>query len=369
MIKEFLDDDPDKLTAWKWIKGISMAAVAAIGIFSSIYTVPADSVGVVQRFGKCIRQENPGIHLRLPFGLEEVTKVPVQQVQKIECGFRTVKSGVNSEYIGIKEIEQGKVSNSDLGDLIAESGERVPPGVDRAAFAKELLKREYLILTGDLNMADLEWVVQYTIKDAKDYLFNVKEVGWTIRDCSQSVLRQLVGNGSIDEAITIGRADYESQGKELLQKMLDDYHTGVQVVKLVLQSSHPPERVRASFDGVNQAQQQKETKINEARKDYNEAVPKASGEAKGKIERAEGYALERVNTAKGDVLRFNGLYSQYKQNPAVTKQRLYFETMTKVLPEFDERWIVEQGDSSNLLKLLNLTPSGLPEQAIKGGTK
>jgi len=360
VVKEFLEDMYDEeerrtaLKAWKWIKRGAVGLAALIGVIGSIYTIQPDSVGVVKRFGKYVRQEPPGIHLKIPYKIETVDKVPVQKVHLVECGFRTLEAGVNSRYIGREEIEQGKVSDSELSDLVRQSGERIPPGMSDRDFAIDMLRREYLMLTGDLNLADVEWIVQYTIKDASSYLFNLKEPELTVRDASQSVMRQLIGNGSIDEAITIGRTDYETQGKEILQKLLDTYNTGIHVVALKIQSSHPPERVRDAFNAVNQAQQNKEKRINQAMASYNEEVPRVEGEAKAMIERADGYALKRVNEADGDAKKFNSVYEQYSQAPAITRQRMYLETMNKVLPQIDEKWLVEE-DLGGLLKILNIT--------------
>jgi len=346
---------PNVRFKWKWLIILVAVVLVAIGLKSSLYTVPADSAGVVQRFGLYSRTTEPGIHLKMPFGMEEAVAVPIQKVQKEEFGFRTLKAGVDSQYLGSDEIEGRRVSNEDLVRLIRESGERVSRGAmyQLADKAGEILRSEYVMLTGDLNIVDVEWIVQYQIKDARNYLFNVREPRQTIRDASQAVMRQLIGNGSVDEAIILRREAYAVSGKEALQKLLDEYETGIHVVTVKLQSSNAPRKVRPAFNEVNKAEQQKETRINEAKKAYNEVVPKTKGEAKKLIETANGYAAERVNRAKGDVAKFESVYAEYIKAPDITKQRMYLETMSKVLPLIPEKWIIEQGGADGGI-LMNL---------------
>ncbi len=363
VVKEFLEDLPGKdkddlLAAWKWIKRGMLGFVAAVGLYSSVYTVPADSAGVIKRFGEYTRQESPGLHFKLPYGIETLEKVPVLKVQKEEFGFRTIKSGVDSSYIGTEEIDDKRIRSDDL-DLvrfIEQSGERkIDASISENA--KEILRREYLMLTGDLGLADIEWIVQYTIKDAAAYLFNIKEPRYTIRDASQAIMRSLVGNGSIDEAITIGREEYEGHAKEGLQKLLDSFQSGIHIVQVKMQSCNPPKNVRPSFNGVNQAMQQKEQKINEAMKSYNEEVPRAKGEALGLVQKAEGYASKRVNEAKGDIAQFEKILVEYSKAPEITRQRMYLEAMSEFLPKIPEKWIIEGADKNTgaLLKFLDLS--------------
>ncbi len=340
---------------WKWIKVAVVVVVVVGALATSVYTVPTDSAGVVQRFGMYSRTTEPGIHLKVPFWVETAISVPVKKVQKEEFGFRTLKAGVDSQYLGAEEIDARRSRAEDLIRLIRESGERVSRSTTSqlAERAKEILRGEYVMLTGDLNIADVEWIVQYQIKDAESYLFNIREPRQTIRDASQAVMRQLIGNGSVDEAITIGRIEYEVAAKEALQKLLDEYETGIHVVTVKLQSSNPPQKVRPAFNEVNKALQQKETRINEAMKTYNEAVPKSKGEAKKLIESAKGYAAERVNRALGDIAKFEKIFEEYSKAPDVTKQRMYLETMSKLLPLIPEKWIIEQGGAEGgiLMKL------------------
>jgi membrane protease subunit HflK len=340
---------------WKWIVAAAVVFAVVSGFKSSIYTVPTDSAGVIQRFGRYNRTTEPGIHLKMPLGIEEAVAVPVKKVQKEEFGFRTLKAGVDTRYLGAEEIDARRSNPEDLMRLIMESGERVSRSATSqlAERAKEILRGEYVMLTGDLNITDVEWIVQYLIKDARSYLFNIREPRQTIRDASQAVMRQLIGNGSVDEAITIGRIEYEVSAKEALQELLDQYETGIHVVTVKLQSSNPPQKVRPAFNEVNKALQQKETRINEAMKTYNEAVPKSKGEAQKAIETAKGYAAERVNQALGDIAKFEKIYAEYVKAPDITRQRMYLETMSKVLPLIPEKWIIEQGgaDGGILMKL------------------
>jgi len=331
---------------------IVVVILVAAAVKTSIYTVPADSEGVVQRFGLYNRTTAPGIHLKLPLGIETATAVPVTKVQKEEFGFRTVRAGVDSTYIGAEEIESGRVSGEGIVNLIRESGERVSVSRSVGA-ARDILRSEYIMLTGDLNIVDVEWIVQYKIKDARAWLFNIRDARHTIRDASQAVMRELVGNGSVDEAITIGRIEYEIAAKDALQDLLDQYETGIQIVAVKLQSSNPPLKVRPTFNEVNRSLQQKEQRINEAMKDYNQVIPKTSGEAKKLVETAKGYAAERVNRAQGDIARFESVYAEYRKAPQVTRQRMYLETMSKLLPQIQEKWIIEQGgaDGGILMKL------------------
>lgn len=342
---------------WKWIKWLIVLSLVLWAIATCFYTIDTDSEGIVKRFGKYTRTTEPGIHLRIPFGIEVAMKVPVKRVQKEEFGFRTLQAGVDSRYIGVEELESGAVDSRALVDMIRQSGESTSgqsSGGLRSR-AREILRGEYIMLTGDLNIVDVEWIVQYKIKDSSKYLFNVRDPRHTIRDASQAVMRLLVGNGSVDEAITIGRVEYENNAKVQLQELLDNYETGIHVVTVKMQSSNPPMRVRPTFNEVNRALQQKEQRINEAMKQYNEVIPRTRGEAQRMIESAKGYAAERVNQAQGDVNKFASVFEEYQKAKSITQQRLYLETMMKVLPNIPEKWIVEQaGAEGGLLMKLNL---------------
>jgi membrane protease subunit HflK len=300
---------------------IAIGIFAAWIVFSSIYTVDADQVGVIQRFGKYTKTTEPGLHFKLPWGIESVKKVKVQRVFKEEFGFRTVSSGVRSEY-----------SNADFSN-------------------------ESLMLTGDLNAALVEWIVQYRIKDAFAYLFKVRNVEKTIRYVSESIMRQVVGDNSVDEVITVRRQDIAPEVKDLMQALLDEYETGIDIITVNLQDVNPPEKVQPAFNEVNEAEQEKERIVNEALQAYNSAIPRAKGEAEQQILEAEGYATNRVNRAIGDAEKFMAVWREYNKAQDVTKRRLYLEMMQDVLPKLNKKYIVDQ-DLKSFLPLLQLDGKG-----------
>ena len=293
--------------------------VVLVFLFTSYYQVEPDEVGVVQRFGRFVGTSGPGPHLKIPFGVDSVTKVPVQRTLKLEFGFRTVRAAIKSEF--------------------------APPTPETAA--------ESAMLTGDLNVAVVEWVVQYKITDPKKYLFDVREPTATFRDMSEAVMRQVVGDHSVDEVITIGRETIALEAKQQLQDLCNLYGIGIDVQQLVLQDVNPPDPVKPAFNEVNQAIQEKERAINDAWADYNKSVPRAKGEAEQAIRSAEGYALERVNKAQGDASRFEALYEEYRKAAAVTRKRIYFETLAQVLPKVGRKLIVDE-KARGILPLLQL---------------
>ncbi|UCC79871.1 MAG: FtsH protease activity modulator HflK [Candidatus Zixiibacteriota bacterium] len=301
-------------------KYISAAVIALIVIVLAntvFYSVGAESVGVIQRFGEYVRTTTPGLHLKLPFGIEKVTKVPVTRILTQEFGFRTEKPGV------------------------------------RTVRSKQSLLNESLMLTGDLNVVVAEWIVQYKIKDPKDYLFNVNRVEETIRDVSESAMRQVVGDRSVDGVITIERMEIGDDAQKKMQEILDDYGAGIQIVTVKLQDVTPPDQVKPAFNAVNEAKQEYETLINQARKEYNTVIPKARGDAEKTVKEAEGYAIDRINRAEGDAARFLSIWRKYSQAKDVTRRRLYMETMAKVLPRVERKYIVDD-EESGILRILPL---------------
>jgi membrane protease subunit HflK len=288
-------------------------------LFTGYYQIGPDSVGVVMRFGKYVRTSEPGPHFKIPFGVERVIKVPVQRQLKEEFGFESVAPNVRTEY-------------------------RTTP--ERA--------QEAIMLTGDLNVGVVEWSVQYRIKDPKLYLFHVRNVRDTFRDMSEAAMRQVVGDHSVDEVLTIGREAIALQAKEELQRLCDLYQNGIEVQLVVLQDVNPPKPVQPAFNEVNQAIQEKERAINEAWADYNKEVPKAKGEAEQAVRAAEGYALERVNNAEGDAKRFDAVYEEYRKAPAVTKKRIYLETLRELMPKLRKKVVVDE-KARGLLPLLQLS--------------
>ncbi len=292
---------------------------------SCFYTVAVDEVGVIQRFGKYVRTTQPGLNFKLPRGIEKVTKVKVKYVFKEEFGFRTLKAGVRTRY--------------------ASSSSYI---------------NESLMLTGDLNVALVPWIVQYRIKNPFNYLFKVRNVRATFRDLAESSMRLVVGDSSVNEVIS-KREEIAIKAKHLLQKVLDEAQTGIKVVTVEMKKTNVPEPVQPSFNEVNQAVQEKERMIYQAKEAYNKVIPAAKGNAEKTIKAAEGYALDRVNRAKGDAARFLDQYNAYTKAENVTRRRLYLEAMEKILPKLGNKYIVD-AEQKNLLPLLTL---GNPE----GGKK
>jgi len=287
-------------------------------LYSALFTVPAESVGVIQRFGQYHGEVEPGLRFKVPWGVDRVTIVPVKRQLKEEFGFAT-------------------------------------PG---STFAYQVSPRsewplETTMVTGDLNTALVEWIIQFRIEDPFDYLFNVREPANTLRDVSESVMREVIGDRTVDEVLTIGRQDIESTAQLKLQEVVNKYEMGLRIDQIQLKNVNPPKPVQASFDQVNEAQQERERMINVARGEYNKAVPRARGEADQRVQEAQGYAISRVNQAEGDVTRFNALLAEYLKAPEVTKQRLYLETMNEVLPRVKTKVLVDESASS-VLPLLQL---------------
>ncbi len=301
---------------WVW-RGL--LAVFALWIFFSCYsTVPAESVGVLLRFGRFNDIKNPGLIFKLPLGIDQLVLVPVQRQLKLEFGFATEGATNPDQPASEPEAEQSMV-------------------------------------TGDLNMALVEWVVQYRIEEPKDYLFKVRSPAQTLRDASESAMREVVGDRTVDEVLTIGRQEIENETLLRMKDLSKRYGLGISVMQVQLKDVHPPRSVQASFNEVNQAQQEKEQMINVANGEYNKVVPRARGEADQKIRGAEGYALSRVNQAQGDADRFDALLAEYVKAPEVTRERMFLETMTVILPQFQHKFILDE-NANQLLPLLNLDP-------------
>ena len=284
---------------------------------TSFYIVEADEIGVVLRFGKSVRQSEPGLHFKLPLGIEVAVSVPVRKIFKEEFGFRTLKAGIRTEY-----------DPSDYAD-------------------------ESLLLTGDLNIADVEWVVQYKIKDPILLLFAVRNTQKALRDLSESVMSRVIGDRTVTEVLTVGRIEIAAEVEDHLQQLLDLYQTGLEVARVTLQDVNPPDAVKSAFNAVNEAKQEKGRLINEARRDYNQSVPKAKGLAAQKISEAQGYALKRVNEAQGDAERFKAIRSEYQKAKAVTRRRLYLEAMREVLPQVKENYVID-GKANTPISILQL---------------
>ncbi|MEI8037996.1 MAG: FtsH protease activity modulator HflK [Verrucomicrobiota bacterium] len=287
-----------------------------IGVFSSFYTVNPEAVAVVQRFGAYHDTAAPGLHFKLPYGIDTATIVPVGRQLKLEFGF------------------------SSLG---ATNPDQSGPEPDR----------ERDMVTGDLNAANVEWIVQYNISGPREYLFQLRSPGSTLRDLTESVMCEVIGDRTVDEVLTIGRNQIEVESLARLKAILEPLHMGLTVEQIQLKNVHPPGPVQRSFDEVNRSQQEREQMINEANGEYNRVIPKAKGLAEQRISGAEGFAVQRINQAEGEVTRFKQLLAQYDKAPAITKQRLYLETMNEVLPKLGQKIILDQ-DAKQFLPLMNL---------------
>jgi membrane protease subunit HflK len=283
---------------------------------SMFFTVGPDEVGVVQRFGAYAREREAGLHFKFPAGIEKVTKVKVKRVYKEEFGYRTAPTA------------------------------RLRAAADRDTMDVSLM------LTGDLNVAIVPWIVQYRIRNPYDYLFKVDNVNSLLRDMAEAVMRLVVGDRSINEVIS-KREEIAIQARQILQKELTDAETGIHIVTIEMKKTNVPEPVQPSFNEVNQAIQQKEQMIYKAREDYNKAIPAARGEAERTVRAAEGYALDRVNRAKGDSERFLALYEEYAKAQDVTKRRLYLERLGEIYPKLGPKYIID-ADQKNVLPFLNL---------------
>lgn len=301
---------------WLMVKYFLAALAVLLLLVTSLFQIGPEEVGIITRFGKYVRKVEPGLNMKFPI-IERLYKVAVERQQKEEFGFRTTQAGIKSEY-----------SKSGTAD-------------------------ESLMLTGDLNLADVEWIVQYRIVDPYSYLFRVREPVTTLRDISEACMREIVGDRTVNEVLTVGRAEIAMSVHQKIQALCTEYSLGIRVEQVVLQDVNPPDQVKDAFNDVNQAQQERETLINQARSEYNKVIPKAKGQAEETIQRAEGYATERVNNALGESARFNALYLEYVKAPEVTKRRIYLETMEEVIPKLGNKIITDES-GSNVLPLLQM---------------
>lgn len=288
----------------------------AKGVF---YTIQPDEVGLVLRFGKFVRTSKPGLHFKIPLGVEKAIPVKVEKVYTDEFGFRTQSAGV------------------------------------RTVYSQKSYNDESLMLTGDLNVLDVEWMTRFKIRDPFKALFKMRNVDQTIRDISESVMREIVGDYTFNEVLTTKRVEINDLTRLNMQKILDDYGTGIQIVNVRLQDVNPPDPVKPAFNEVNQAKQEKEKLINQAWEIYNQKIPQAKGQASKIIKEAEGYALEKVNWAQGDAQRFDLLRKEYVQAKEVTAKRLYLDHMSRILKRAGTKYILDPKEKGilPLLKLKN----------------
>ncbi|MFH1665145.1 MAG: FtsH protease activity modulator HflK [Candidatus Omnitrophota bacterium] len=309
---------------------IPFAAALLLLIFvfqGAVYSIGPDEVGVVQRFGKYVGATDPGLHVKLPFGIDKVTPIKVKKIFKEEFGFRTQTPGIKSVYA--------------LGKYPEES----------------------LMLTGDLNILDVRWIVQFRVDDPVKLLFKTRTPIGNVRAAAEVVIRRLCGDYTVDEALTTKREEIAQRAQEELQKLLDKYETGIDIVTVKLLDVNPPDEVKPAFNEVNEAKQERERMINEAWEAYNKAIPSAKGEALRTISEAEGYKLDKVNRAQGEAERFLATWEEYKKAPEITKKRLYLETMAAVLPNVRDKYVMDP-EQSSILPLLKLG-----EKSGKGGNE
>ena len=291
--------------------------ILVVASFSSFYTIDTNENGVVLRFGRYSSTTTPGLHFKLPFGIDKVYKIPVEKVHKMEFGYRTSKPGIRTEY---------------------SSGR---------------YEEESWMLTGDLNIADVMWIVQYKIVDPVAYLFKVRDVENTIRDVSETTMRLMIGDRSFQEALQAERRNIADASRKHKQEILDQYDSGISVQIVQLQDVFPPQPVADSFNEVNRAKQEEESAINKARQAYNKEIYRVEGDAERMVSEAEGYAIERVNMANGDAALFDAVLKEYKKAPQITKDRLYLETMNKIYSKVDGKIVVDKR-LKNILPLLNI---------------
>ncbi len=297
---------------------VAVALLALAGVRSMFFTVEPEGKSVIQRFGKVIDIKGPGLHFKLPFGIDRATFVPTERVLKEEFGFRTTQAAQRSQY----EKTQAMTDES-------------------------------LMLTGDLNVIDVEWVVQFRVTDPVKYLFQVREPRETIRDVSESVMRRIVGNRLGSEVLTVGRVEIAHETREDMQEILKNFNLGVHIERIELQDVTPPGKVKPAFNEVNEARQQRERLINEAEKQRNQIIPRARGQADEIIAEAEAYRAERTNQARGEAARFLSLLEAYQEQPDITARRFYLEMIDEVLPKMRNIYILEEGMNAPL-PLLNL---------------
>ena len=302
---------------------VLLVVVVLLFLWSSWYTVQPEETAVVQRFGRVHRTTGPGLHFKIPLGIESVRLVPTARVLKEEFGFRTVTAGRETQYAG--------------GDYSAES----------------------LMLTGDLNVIDVQWIVQFRVEDPVRFLFKVREQQNTFRAVAEAVMRRVVGNRVASDVLTVGRVGVAGRVKEEMQQILSEYETGIRLITVELQDVTPPDQVKPAYNEVNEARQDLERMVNQAQEQANKVIPRAAGEAKQAVAEAEGYATERVNRARGEAARFTSVLAEYQRVPDVTRRRLYLEAMSEVLADAKTVYIVDS-EQQALIPWLSLDSGKSP---------
>ena len=314
----------------KVLAAVLVLLLVAVGLLGSAYTVQPEGQAVVKRFGKVVAVKNPGLHFKIPYGIDKHYFLPTKRVLKEEFGFRTVQPGRRTEYAKTDETTQ-----------------------------------ESLMLTGDLNVIDVEWVVQYRIIDAEQFLHRVRAQSESIRDIAEAVMRRIVGNRLGRDVLTVARVEIAEEARSEMQRILKGYDLGVSIETVELQDVTPPEPVKPAFNEVNEARQQRERLINEAEKYRNQVIPKAEGEAAQTVAEAEAYRAERVNRAKGEAARFTAILEEYKNAKDVTRRRLFIEMIDDVLPSLGRLYVIDP-DQTAPLPLLNLEPNSAARSSGTG---
>ena len=281
--------------------------VAVIGAFGAYYTVEPDEEAVVIRLGKHLENTGPGLHFKIPFGIDDVIKVKTKIVHQSEFGFRTKSTSSR-----------------------------------RTTYSTKNFETESLMLTGDLNVAEVQWVVQFQISDPFKFLFHTSEPVSNIRDVSESIMRRVVGDKLVTEVLTTGRVEIANNAKVLMQEVLNKYDMGVSVKSIKLQDVNPPKVVQPSFNDVNAAKQEQEKMINQAEEAYNRIIPEAKGKANKLISEAQGYANAVVNKAYGDAEHFQSIAKEFRKAPNITKKRIYIDTMEEIFSKAEDFTIVDK---------------------------
>jgi len=297
---------------------IFLILITVVGVKSAYYTVEPDEEAIIIRFGKYIATYPPGLHFKLPFGVDDVINVKTKRVLQAEFGFRTAMNSSSS----------------------------------RTQYSQKEFDEESLMLTGDLNVADVEWVVQYQIADPFKFLFQTSEPEQNIKDVSESIMRRVVGDRLVTDVLTTGRVEIANDARILMQDVLDKYDMGIKVVTVKLQDVNPPHVVKPSFNEVNEAKQEQEKVINQAEEAYNKVIPEARGKGEKLVSEAEGYATSVINRSLGDAEKFESVLKEYQRAPAITKKRIYLETMESLFQKFNNITIVD-GQLKGLLPIYN----------------
>lgn len=294
------------------LKKIAPTAIAVlvliVGLLGSFYTVQPEEEAVVIRLGRYHSTNGPGLHYKLPFGIDKKYLIKTERIHQMELGFRTLNV-------------------------------RTP----RTQYSSRNFDSESLMLTGDLNVADVEWVIQYKINNPFKYIFNSRDPNKNLRDAAESIMRRVVGDKLVSEVLTTGKEKVASDAKLLMQNVLDRYDIGIKVVSVQLQDISPPESVKQAFNEVNEAKQEQEKLINEAEEQYNKVIPNARGKAEEQISKARGYADGLINRAQGDANKFKSILRAYQRAPNITRKRIYLETMEKIFGDMNQLTVIDKG--------------------------